>query len=477
MKKKFLSVLFFCIATYIYVYAQISEGVLESAAIDTIPKVADFQRNQGLNGLPLEYSLKTYCPKPNNQGAAASSVFQSICYGAMTMLYAIQNNMKEQTQINQIAFSPMYAFNQVKTDCFRGISFIQAFSFLQKNGTTLFAAFEKSNANTNDCSEIPTTAHHKTAQQYKIKHFMKVFSRDDSPKARQYRIQKCLSENQPVIVGMWLPNDISTHTGVKDYQSSEDATAMAHALVVIGYDEHSFELMNSWGTNWGNKGFFKIKYENFFNYCKEAYRIDFDAKTSETKSIEANTEALQGTFEWRTPIDGSMQAVPFALQDGKYYKMTQESYFGQDFQLAVLNLQKGKYVYVFSQADDKKIYWHWPQKAFSDFNNPRLAESPLIVYDNATFLVPNAQLVFSKANAGADMIFILYSNKELDINDLMFRIKKMETDNHELTTLNKFEKAFNGLLADWKTIQYESKRPAFKAVPSGKIVPLIFKAE
>ena len=43
-----------------------------------------------------------------------------------------------------------------------------------------------------------------------------------------------------------------------------------HALCVIGYDDQAkrFEIINSWGTGWGNNGFFTISV--LFNFeCLE----------------------------------------------------------------------------------------------------------------------------------------------------------------------------------------------------------------
>ena len=36
-------------------------------------------------------------------------------------------------------------------------------------------------------------------------------------------------------------------------------------MVVIGYDDglEAFEVLNSWGTHWGNNGFVWIKYKDF----------------------------------------------------------------------------------------------------------------------------------------------------------------------------------------------------------------------
>jgi C1A family cysteine protease len=45
-----------------------------------------------------------------------------------------------------------------------------------------------------------------------------------------------------------------------------------HCVVVVGYNKNAnipyFEVLNSWGENWGDKGFFKIKVGNINRYNK-----------------------------------------------------------------------------------------------------------------------------------------------------------------------------------------------------------------
>ena len=48
-------------------------------------------------------------------------------------------------------------------------------------------------------------------------------------------------------------------------------------MCLIGYDDKkgggSFQIMNSWGADWGDKGFFWIKYEDFPLHVKECYAL------------------------------------------------------------------------------------------------------------------------------------------------------------------------------------------------------------
>ena len=69
-----------------------------------------------------------------------------------------------------------------------------------------------------------------------------------------------------------------------------------HAMVVVGFDDgkEAFEIMNSWGTSWGNDGFIWVKYDDFARYCRYAFQL------SNSKRI-IKERGLTGTFDLRFP--------------------------------------------------------------------------------------------------------------------------------------------------------------------------------
>lgn len=463
--------LFYLIALFCSVSALMAQStglILDDAEYAATPKVADFQTYGSKFGeAPTQYSLKKYCPTPNRQGDAFSCVFQSISYGAMTMMYAIQNNIKEQTQINAVAFSAMYGFNQVKSTCDSGVKFKISFELLQTKGSPPFVHFDQNNLD--NCNKMPTATDHRKAAPYKIKSNGILFNKNDNAQRKQLMIQTALLANTPVIVGMIMPNDFKNYKGVKAtsaYYESTGTPNEPHAMVIVGYDEYSFEIMNSWGTQWGKNGFFKIKYDDFNNLAQVAYQIEFE-KREKTLPNPTITE-LKGHFEFRTPSQGAMQPINFVLTEGKYYTTTTKSYLGQQFQLAALELQKGKYIYVFSHDPQGVVKLHWP----------KLGESALVPYDSTYFLMPGAKRAFTKDKEGTDYLWVLYSNKELIYNDLIERLKQMESaDFKTMPVLDKFEQAFQGILLERSKVEYDPMKPLFKAPVSDKIVPLILRVD
>ena len=56
---------------------------------------------------------------------------------------------------------------------------------------------------------------------------------------------------------------------VKDIYDGECSELVTHAILIVGYTEKYWIIKNSWGTRWGNKGFFRL--ERGKNKCGISY--------------------------------------------------------------------------------------------------------------------------------------------------------------------------------------------------------------
>ncbi|KAG2528343.1 hypothetical protein BBO99_00003867 [Phytophthora kernoviae] len=64
-------------------------------------------------------------------------------------------------------------------------------------------------------------------------------------------------KKQPVIVAVTSDNSVWKQY-MSGVMSSCDSTAIDHAVLAVGYDDKSFKIKNSWGTDWGEKGYVRI---------------------------------------------------------------------------------------------------------------------------------------------------------------------------------------------------------------------------
>jgi len=81
-------------------------------------------------------------------------------------------------------------------------------------------------------------------------------------------MKQCLSEGNPFIYGMSVFDSFETApNGVVPMPEWLARSLGGHALMIVGYDDFSKRFIgrNSWGTDWGDKGYFTIPYRYLTN--------------------------------------------------------------------------------------------------------------------------------------------------------------------------------------------------------------------
>lgn len=71
-------------------------------------------------------------------------------------------------------------------------------------------------------------------------------------------------QDGPLCIAMAVPNDFYRYSGgVFDYQGLS-LIGVSHAVLLVGYDDtlQCFKAKNSWGTDWGEDGYFRIAYND-----------------------------------------------------------------------------------------------------------------------------------------------------------------------------------------------------------------------
>lgn len=74
-------------------------------------------------------------------------------------------------------------------------------------------------------------------------------------------LKSALYSRGPINVGMMVYSDFSSYnSGIYEYAYGQREGG--HAVLIVGYDDDSqcFIVKNSWGSNWGENGFFRIAY-------------------------------------------------------------------------------------------------------------------------------------------------------------------------------------------------------------------------
>lgn len=90
-----------------------------------------------------------------------------------------------------------------------------------------------------------------------------------SQKIQDLRV--CLAQGHPFTIGFVVyesfESDAVAKTGIVNMPSYNERSLGGHAVLVVGYNDAQgrFLVRNSWGSNWGQGGYFTIPYEYILN--------------------------------------------------------------------------------------------------------------------------------------------------------------------------------------------------------------------
>lgn len=262
---------FFSIAS---VYSQVNEFGLglklaPASVYDTIPKAEVSSR--GL--LPDAVDLSANMPVPGNQGKQGSCVGWASAYCVRSYYENIKNNrsfsLPADTSSWSDVFSPSFIYNQLNLQLDLGILVVDALICMKYVGAVSWKDMPYSEK---DYTTMPSKDQMDLAVNHKINGYGKIGITADS-------IKTALSNGDPVLIGVVIDQGIVLNG--RNYQSSspyiwdhsQGYDVGGHALVIIGYDDskNAFKVQNSWGTSWGNNGYFWISYSYLKKCVKEAY--------------------------------------------------------------------------------------------------------------------------------------------------------------------------------------------------------------
>ncbi|MCC6726078.1 MAG: C1 family peptidase [Saprospiraceae bacterium] len=220
--------------------------------------------------LPQKIDLKPYCPSVKHQGQLSSCVGWALGYGALTIQRAIQHGCTDTRVITHNASSAMFIFNQIEKDeQGRGSKLADAAKFLQTRGDCLARHFDHDIA---DGNKLPDSLLLAAAQSFAITGYAELFSPQDLDSVKVGSVKVALAQYSPVTIGMAIRRNFMLLRNARYWHPDLGDTTPAggHALVVIGYDDQkqAFQLMNSWGKEWGQDGFIWLKYKDFARFAK-----------------------------------------------------------------------------------------------------------------------------------------------------------------------------------------------------------------
>ena len=327
------------------------------------PVYESLEDDNAKNPLPEYVSLAKFAPDRKNQGHQGSCVAWSSAYAAHTILEAASRG----TNPNQTAFSPAYLYNQIGLDGCQGSYIIKAMELMQRKGAVPFNAFPYTDQ---DCSRNPPSSLDAEAAANRIHGFNRLTSSEEPEGINIRAVKEHLAKDAPVVIGMMVGGTyMQEMMGQKLWQPTQDDYAMqgfgGHAQCVIGYDDKlaggAFQIMNSWGPEWGENGIGWVRYADFKTFVREAYGLDPLPK--EGAALQQNFDCEIGLMQ----VDEKAKPtnfIPLKNTGGNVFASALVKK-GIRFKIEVKNSTEC-YVYVFGQETDGSSYTLFPYPSATD---------------------------------------------------------------------------------------------------------------
>lgn len=360
------------------------------------------------NPLPGFVSLARFAPPRLNQGRQGSCVAWSSAYAAHTVLTSASTGQAPQ----QVAYSPAYLYNQIALEGCQGSYLERAMRSMSQKGSVPFNAFPYDE---NNCSRPVPADLAPLAGQNKIHGFNRLTGGEDVNGLSIRAIKEHLAKGAPVVIGMMVGGSfMEGMMGKRVWEPTQRDYSQAgfggHAMAVIGYDDRlaggAFQIMNSWGPEWGENGMGWVKYGDFKEFTKEAYGLDpLPAKGSENTPFDVEIGLVQ--------VDAQAKPagyIPIKSVGNNIFTTTSTVAKGTRFKVEVKNTTPC-YVYVFGREADGRSYTLFPYPTTAD--PTKTAYTPYCGITGYR-LFPKDKSMMPDGVGNKDYMSVVVSSRQLD---------------------------------------------------------------
>lgn len=274
------------------------------------PELYDASPRQAMlrAAVPVRVDLTPFAPLPDTQGPQGSCAAWATTYAARTILGTMQGAAREAT------FSPAYTFNlgkqiqakkygKTSMSCQSGLMIPVALDLLRDSGAVTWAKFPY---DASSCDRLPTSDESASAAQAKIGGWATLETRDS--------VRQALAQSRPVVFSMKVGKAFFDWSGSNVYSVTTSAQDDGlHAMTIIGYDDEkaAFRVINSWGKQWGDGGYFWLSYDSFDALAPWRGRLQAFSVIPQSAPIKPVAEVLDGSS-----FDVKLSAIRNSLNCG-----------------------------------------------------------------------------------------------------------------------------------------------------------------
>ena len=235
--------------------------LLEEEVYESLPERDPLMRGR----LPEYVDLSNFFPKPQHQGNQGSCVGWAVGYALKTYQEAKEFSVPQPQEWDH--FSPAFVFNAINQadNCEEGSYIKDALELIANVGAVRWQDFPYQ---PDQC--LPPSEDIKAmAKDYSIQAYRRL-----QKDGMLFSIREALSQEKPVVIAMKTYESFDNWQGGANYRPGEDEFQTGfHAVTVVGYseDRKALKIINSWGEDWGDNGFFWMDFRAVPQLIAEAY--------------------------------------------------------------------------------------------------------------------------------------------------------------------------------------------------------------
>jgi hypothetical protein len=226
--------------------------------------------------LPRSIDLSGNFPTPGNQGGQGSCIGWATAYA----LKSYHERIEEQWDFSSsTVFSPAWIYNQINGGEDRGSTFTDAMQLMVDKGAATWQSMPYTDQ---DYLTQPSQAAISEAAAYKAVEYRSISS--------VQQMKAALANRNPVAIGIQVYENFEQLQGPDSvYNTTTGNNKGGHAITVVGYDDDrfggAFKVINSWGTSWGDNGYFWLPYSMLPIVVSQAFVLTDGVNTGEIEPV------------------------------------------------------------------------------------------------------------------------------------------------------------------------------------------------